>query len=378
LYGVIKDTTEAEMISCDLSFFENIRSFTLKKHILLAVAFFTAFSVSAQIIGSSRRAATVNLYDTEIIFTQELDEKFEQLQREFRLQGQNLNVTKADVLQGMISDILILQAALEAEVSITNAELQNRIAMEKAGLEQAYQRSLTAAEFQTLAVNRYGSYEAYQESIRNQEIMKKYIFTAKQDIFSALRDPAESVIQEAYRKNKLSFVRPRFINFQHITVDTRNLSGAELDAARASAEAILRNIRNGIKSFDDYVKEFEAGTVERRTSGMFGWIGESEAQFETIYGRTFFNSIFQLKDGVVSQVIESNVGFHILLLDGEVEEKILDLDDQISPRSSLTVRQQILNVLNNQQLSDAFQRATKQLIEELREQATIRIYDENL
>jgi parvulin-like peptidyl-prolyl isomerase len=82
--------------------------------------------------------------------------------------------------------------------------------------------------------------------------------------------------------------------------------------------------------------------------------------------------------GEISGVLQSNIGFHIIRVTEKIPFRLLALDDPIPPQNKSTVRDQISAQLLQQKQAEFYQQALRDLLDELKKKAEIRIFEENL
>lgn len=71
-------------------------------------------------------------------------------------------------------------------------------------------------------------------------------------------------------------------------------------------------------------------------------------------------------------------GYHIVKLTEYHEAKILSLTDTITPDSPITVQEYIAQGLMNQNRQTILEQALDELVEDLREEAEVTIFEENI
>ena len=123
-----------------------------------------------------------------------------------------------------------------------------------------------------------------------------------------------------------------------------------------------------LKYSEDENSKFRGGDV--------GFVTRNNQQVKSVYGNNFFDAIFELEAGEVSDIIESNVGYHIVKATEHEQPKILGLDDRIAPDNPTTVREYLRNRLYQERQQQTLQQAMNDVMGELREQAEIVRYDD--
>jgi len=343
---------------------------------VLIILAFIGTALYAQAI--DKPAATVRLYKLEVISATQFASKV----KSFELQARR-PLTKAEkqkLLDTMIGEILISQAAEKEHISVTEAEIRSRLDLAKktGGVGLRLNRALTDQELKTLVRQSGISWDLYQKEIRKVILEQKYIMIKKRSMFTGIKEPTEQEIQDFYDENKTLFVSPEMVRFQHIFIDTRSLkSSAERKKARERAEEVAQELRNGA-SFDDLVVKFSDDKASRYSGGDFGYLRRDDAARKQLLGRNFFDSIFKMKPGQISGVLESNIGFHIVRIVKIIPFKVLNLDDKVPPQNKVTVRQQIKSTLYQNKQAEVFQRALYSVINDLKKKAEIKIFEKNI
>jgi len=346
---------------------------------LAAIVFIGALAapgVFAQVI--DKPAATVKLTKIEVISVKQFRQKIEALEART---GSPIPVADREkLLDLLISEILINQAAAKESVTASQAELDARIAMAKqsggAGLN--LNRELTDAEFRSLLQQSGMSWEEYQEQLKQAVIQQKYVLQKKKAFFDKIPEPDAREIEDFYESNKAAFVAPDMVRFQHIYIDTRNLASKdEKDKARQRAEDIYRELRNGA-SFSDLVVKYSDDRNSRYKGGDFGYLRRDDQARKQLLGRDFFEAPFKMKVGDVSGVLSSNIGFHIIKITEKLPFKLLGLEDPVPPQNASTVREQVSAQLLQRKQAEYYQQALMDLIDELKKKAEIKVFRENL
>ncbi len=346
--------------------------------------FFTVFFILtvfvvwgfAQVI--DKPAATVRLEKLQVISVRQLESTIKSY--EIKMKRPLTTDEKKKVLDGMINEVLLEQAAEKAHITVSDAEIQQRIDMAKrtGGIGLRLNRPLTDAELRSLVRQTGLSWEGYKKQLRKIILEQKYIMQAKRDFFSKIKEPTPSEIKEFYEENKTAFVSPEMVRFKHIFIDTRNLrTEAERAKARKRAYEIYKELENGA-SFDDLVLKYSDDKASRYNGGDFGYLRRDDLARKQLLGKSFFEEVFNLKVGQISGVLKSNIGYHIVKIEEKIPFKVLGLHDKIPPQDKVTVYDQIKATLYQQKQAQAFQEAMGDIVKELKKKAEIKIFKKNL
>jgi parvulin-like peptidyl-prolyl isomerase len=286
---------------------------------------------------------------------------------------------RRELLDAMIDNVLILQAAARDTVVVSEAEMKGIISDTQRRLGQMANlgRSMTDAELQQYVKSNGLTYEAFTKQLRDQQTVMNYVRKKKPAIFD-IPPATDQDIQDYYDSNKSSFFMNDMVTLKHIFVDTRQLATKEdREKAEKHAEDILQELKGGA-SFSDLVMKYSEDNKTKYTGGLFNSFFRNDAQNRQFLGATFFDAIFRLKKGETSAVLQSNLGYHIVQVTDRLDARLLSLTDKVPPSNQLTVKQAINNILGNQRQTEAYKKASSDIVAELKKQAEIKVFDDNL
>jgi parvulin-like peptidyl-prolyl isomerase len=344
---------------------------TQHKTAILSLLFliFGAVATFSQVL--DRPVALVELHETANIGQRQLRQRIEAIEGQF---GASLSAEeRREVLDLLINEELVNQAAEEANIRVTEAAVDAEVALQRQGLGV----QVTDQQFQLLIEQQTGlSFQAYREEIRQQLIQRTYIQQQEAEMFQNVPQPSDREIRAIYNENATQFTNPAMVRFEHLFVDTRNLERSEISEARSTLEQMRSRIRGGSVTFTRLMRE---SVDDPAYSGVdFGYLLRTDAQTVNRLGEDFVDAVFELEEDEVSGVLESNIALHIVRVTDNRAPRILELDDPLLPGQSTTVRGQIRSYLIQQRQAQVFQEATRMVVEDLRERAEIELFEENL
>ena len=342
----------------------------LQSFLIPAVLLVAASAAFGQIL--DKPVAVVSLHETANIGQRVMRQQSQVLEQQL---GRGLSdAERRELLQAQISEELINQAAAEANIRVTENEIEQAITNQRANLGQP----VTEQQFRQLIEQQAGmTWEEYRDQIRQRLIQEKYVLQTKQDVFQSIGEPSDQDIRRFYEENATEFSNPAMVRFEHVFVDTRQSSGGTAQDKRERIEELYDEIRSGGSTFDEVVDRSVDDAAY--SAGDFGYLMRQDGNSRQLLGQDFIDAVFRVDEGEVSDgVLESNVGYHIVKVTNRRRARILDLNDPVLPGQNITVRDQIRNYLLANEQQRAFQRALEEVVQELRNQAEVRIFEENL
>jgi peptidyl-prolyl cis-trans isomerase C len=256
---------------------------------------------------------------------------------------------KQQAIQGMIVEKLLDTKVKEANISVTEQDAIDHLT--KMGAQQ--QPPLSIDEIKALIEARGQSFDEAKKQIQKGLGYQKLVEAQ----WAGKTDVNEADAKKYYDENPKEFENPEQIKVSHILIgvatpdpnkkEDPNVAKA---AAKAKAEAILQRVKNG-EDFATLAKE-NSTCPSASKGGDLGFFSKGKMV------PAFENAAFALKVGQVSDVVETQFGFHII--------KVTDHKDA-STTSFADAKDNIIKMLQQKKQGDY----AKQYIENLKSQATI-------
>jgi len=355
----------------------------MKKTMFFILISLITVSVFAQSF-DLKTVAVVNLIRSVPITGRQLRSEIEYRER---VVGQPLPpAQRIDVLDDMINELLVLQAAERDRIIITENEVNQNVQQLRGMLAQNLNRQPTDAEFTQLLRNEFQMDEAtYRDRIRKQLVLQKYIMTKKENLLKTaqnLPNPSEDEISYLFNMRRQELVRFQTVEFSYIQIPFGQDATART-RARELGERLIREIGSDPSKFDSVADR--ASTSAGYMSEM-GTVPRHEVAVER-FGRNFVEEAFRLRQGQVSGLIEANIGYLIIKVIRNLEFKNLDLDDivpnyllpaGVDPRTRVTVRNLLSSYIQSEKQQGILKQATDEIIAELRTNRSFQIHERNL
>jgi parvulin-like peptidyl-prolyl isomerase len=287
---------------------------------------------------------------------------------------------RKQLLDALIGNIIIIQAAARDNVVVSEAEMKNAVAgyQQQMGQMANLGRSMSDAELQQYVKSNGITYDAFLKQLRDQQTVISYVRKKKPAVFENAKAASDQEVQDYYDANKSNFFMNDMVTVKHIYVDTRQLTSKDdRDKAAKHADDILKELKAGAV-FADLVMKYSEDNKSKYNGGLFNTFFRNDAQNRQFLGAAFFDSVFKLKKGETSGVLQSNLGFHIIQVTEKLDARLLSLTDKIPPQNQMSVKDAINATLVNQRQADNYKAALSDIMAELKKQAEIKVFDDNI
>jgi parvulin-like peptidyl-prolyl isomerase len=259
-----------------------------------------------------------------------------------RERGRRLDKLRGQVLDELVNEELIYQAAFAARIEVEEKELdaaikdirdQNKLD------EQAFQQALVAQGY---------SYGAYRQDIRRQLTRVKAMNQLVAPKVNVTDDEVKARYDQMVRRSEsVSAVRLSHILF---ALPARP-SEPEVAAAKAKAAAAIERVKGG-EAFAEVAKQISEDEASKTGGGELGWIerGSLDPQWEGV--------VFAMDQGEVRGPVSGPTGLHVFFVSEIKRNDMKSFED---------LKEQLRGELRRREMD----KQTQTWIEGLRKQAFI-------
>jgi len=222
---------------------------------------------------------------------------------------------KEMVLQTMIGSEVIYQQAEKEKVLPTDKQIQAQI---DSFNESTKNNSEYQEQLKKMGINEDFLKFQFARDLANENLQKKFEEDTK---------ISETEMKKYYEDNKKSFYTDT-VTASHILLKTQDSEGKELSAekkkeAKKKAEKALAKVKSG-EDFAKVAKEYsQDGSASK--GGELGTFGRGQMVSE------FEEAAFNMKKGEISDIVETQYGYHIIKVTDRVDkqETYNDVKDKI-------------------------------------------------
>lgn len=203
-----------------------------------------------------------------------------------------------EVLDGLIGEMLVYDDAVKRGVGASEAEIDAAIK----GLEGKYP---DAAAFDQALSEQNTSRDQLRQQLEQTLSIEKVV---RQEIASQVEVTAE-IKRQFYDQNLARFTSPERRRVRHILRRVApTASAGEKAAAKNLAGEILKRLRAG-EDFTELVARHSEDSESRDGGGELPWVVMNDRQ-----DSPFYTAIAGLSVGELSEVVETEAGFHVVEL----------------------------------------------------------------
>ena len=298
---------------------------TIFSLIMLCAAFQTQATESGD---ESGKVAVVNgtvisqeQFDREMIAVQEIIEASGK-----SFSAAELATIKKTVLEKIIRYELLYQECLKYNVEIGDNEINKKY-------ESTRSQFPSDAEFQQRLKELNNSEELYKSQIKRDLAIQRLI---NQKFKPAVTDEE---IRKYYDDNPDKFKQKSQVRASHILISVdSSATKAQKDAARKEIEALLSRIKSG-EDFAAIAKE-KSQCPSSANGGDLGFFSKGDMV------EPFEEAVFSMKPGEISNIVETQFGYHIIKLTDKKDEKTIGFEEAKEEISRSLKREKIAESYN--------------------------------
>ncbi len=231
------------------------------------------------------------------------------------------------VVGEIVDEELLLLKAKDLKVEVPDADVSSTVDKQ---YKEVRKKFGSDAEFRLeLQKAGYGTPEEYKkfvgDGIRRSETVTRTIRKLREDGKIAQANVTDAEVAEAYERNKAAMPkREAAVTWRQIII-TPKPSPAAKEAARVKAESILAELKTGA-DFEKLAKRESMDPGSKDNGGDLGW--NRRGRMVPIFDRWMFG----LTPGVLSPVVETPFGYHIIRVDRAQPAEVKARHILISPK----------------------------------------------
>jgi peptidyl-prolyl cis-trans isomerase SurA len=265
------------------------------------------FLIPGALTGQTLVDRIVAVVDKEIITESDLNERVTFLSVQNHVDP-NQTGLRVQVLDGMISEKLVLAQALIDSVEVTDDEVTRALDQQIANFVRQVGSEQRVEQMYGKSISRIK--REYRTEIKNQLLVQK-IRQQREASLSVTHREAEDFFTSF--KDSLPQV-PEEFELNHIYIVPKPDTAVEAKT-RIIMQSILDSIRAG-GNFAVFAKRYSTDPGSAASGGDLGW------EKRGVFVREFEETVFGLKENEISTIVKTQFGFHIIQLLGRRGESV--------------------------------------------------------
>ena len=219
----------------------------------------------------------------------------------------------AETLNTMISETIIEKEVDKADIEVSEEEIEEEL-------------ENMAAQYGGMQ----GLQMAMQQAGLEEENLKEEIETniALEKLLEPEMDITDEAMKEYYEENKADFKEEEQVKASHILVETEE-----------EAEEIAGKLEDG-EDFAELAKENSIDPGSKEEGGDLGYFAQGQMVKE------FNDKAFSMEVDEISEPVETENGFHIILLEDKKEAKTRSFEESKEEIKSTLVQKQLPQIFN--------------------------------
>lgn len=255
----------------------------------------------------------------------QVDGKFSKGRYEAALaaQGMSPEQFEARLRQDLIMQQLVGAIGDTGIVPAASAEMMLRIqAEERQVAELRFTPEQMAGEVKLEADAAKKFYEANQKQFETPELVRAEYVVLSLDSLLSQAVVSDAEVKQWYEGHLDRYQQPEERRASHILIPlAAGASDADKEKAKAKAEDILKEVKKAPAKFAELARQHSQDPGSAANGGDLGFFGRG------MMVKPFEDSVFSLKQGELSGLVQSDFGFHIIKLTGVKEGKQKKLDE---------------------------------------------------
>ncbi|MBN2591530.1 MAG: peptidylprolyl isomerase [Sedimentisphaerales bacterium] len=251
---------------------------------------------------------------------------------------QNIKTLHDQALQQLIVEQLLEEQVKDIKIEMTNEEA------DKIFKERLASQAVDMNEFKKVLEENDISYDEVLDEVKKEQTYTKFIDSKMDDSINVSEEEAKKY----YDENQKAFDRPEQVRASHILVRFQPDESQEVkEKAKEKIDDLLRQIREGA-DFAELAKE-TGGFPTAPDGGDLGYFERS------MMDPNFEKASFELAVNDVSEVVETDYGYHIIKVTDHTEEGIIPFDE---------IKEKLIDALSEQKKAGFTEKYIESLIKE--------------
>jgi parvulin-like peptidyl-prolyl isomerase len=222
---------------------------------------------------------------------------------------EQLPALRENAVEQAIGARLLFDEAAQRNIPVFDAEVDERV-------EEMKKQVGGTQKMEALLQQQKLTMEMFRAQIRSGRRVDKLV----EEVVASIPDPTDEEMRTHFDQHQDEYARPERAQAQHILVRPAGTDEALTAAAKAKIEEIRARVQSGASFADEAAAHSECPSG-RQAGGSLGWFGRG------MMVPAFDTAVFGMKVGDLSDIIETQFGYHIIQKTGHEEATATTFED---------------------------------------------------
>tara|TARA_B100001175_G_scaffold175121_1_gene148747 strand:- start:822 stop:1856 length:1035 start_codon:yes stop_codon:yes gene_type:complete len=232
-------------------------------------------------------------------------------------------------LNNLVVDKLIWFHSYHTPAQLNDEQVNDALIKFRKGFENSKEYEI-AAESQGFSISKLDTFieNQFMQRVWIERVIAKYIDVTEEEIYAR------------YEKDKSTFLNPERFNVQQIFFATLD---KDPNVLKKQIDEVYDLIIDG-EDFDQLVQKYSEDPRSKQSLGYLDWLTKKRIP------RAFYDKLYQLNVGQISEPFETKIGWHIIRLLERKQQSILPLmmiRDEIAATIEVEKREAAIKALIN-------------------------------
>ncbi|AOX99774.1 peptidylprolyl isomerase [Jeongeupia sp. USM3] len=172
-------------------------------------------------------------------------------------------------------------------------------------------------------------YDKHKDELKAPEMVKLAYVVLSQDELANAQTVSDAEVQQYFDQHKSELGKEERRAAHILITVAKDASAEQRAAAKTKAEGILKEVRANPARFAELAKQYSQDPGSAQQGGELGWFGRGAMV------KPFDDTVFKLDKGQISDVVQTDFGYHVIKLEDARSPALADLKPTIEQKLKL-------------------------------------------
>ncbi|BCL75711.1 peptidylprolyl isomerase [Jeongeupia sp. HS-3] len=169
-------------------------------------------------------------------------------------------------------------------------------------------------------------YDKHQDEFKTPEMVRLAYVVFSQDDIAKAQTVSDSDVQQYFDEHKADLAKEERRAAHILITVAKDASAEQRAAAKAKAAEVLKEVRANPARFAELAKQYSQDPGSAQQGGELGWFARGAMV------KPFDDAVFKLDKGQLSDLVQSDFGFHVIKLEDVRSRTLAELKPEIEQK----------------------------------------------